>query len=779
MKQLPRLLSSTLLALSGLQAVQHAGAAELLAAAGAASAWQYLDAGKPAAPDWNSASADMAAAGWKTGAAPLGYGRTDSANTTVSFGAAPEAKPITTYFRRTVNVADPAQVALLTLDLRRDDGAVVYWNGVEIQRSNMPPGPVGARTTALKAIDGYGEIEYRRHLAPAAALPIRKGANVLAVEIHQSGPTSSDIVFDLEVRAYAPGETPPADLYPDTYAALAEGNADKALNLLLRLDPARAGYAQLAMAGASALLAGGGSARDPRYVRLLDRTRAAAPDDMAVVHAWIRARVAARKDLPIRPAPRPLPAAIAEQWRFIADTPERTGGPMLRRADLLADVDDLELILENCYSYLERRGADYRGALDALRASITTDLNADTFAHRVGRVLSVFGDPHSRVQRISEPRAAVRFVMDGERVAALKYDRSALLDPAHPYVAAINGLPVARWLAAAEAVVEQASPQYRRVLALEQLRRLGMVARQLQQPGGAFELTLASSDGTEARLPVALERSNPPAPPQWPAGESALRADNLGYLRLASMEHGPAMVKQIDGWMEKFSGTHGLIVDVRGNGGGTVDAIQTLLPWLMKPGDPMKIINVAAYRMPLALPEPNRGGFLGMEGRGLYPAGSPVWTAEEAQQVRAFLAGWQPAWQPPAGKFSDWHVMAVRPGDGAHGVYGKPVIVLLDESSFSATDTFLGALKGHPNVTLMGMASGGGSGRMADYTLPHSRLQMQLCQMASFTSTGQLYDGKGVQPDVAMPARLSDQLSGGGDSVLDAAAARLLKTTLR
>jgi hypothetical protein len=358
-------------------------------------------------------------------------------------------------------------------------------------------------------------------------------------------------------------------------------------------------------------------------------------------------------------------------------------------------------------------------------------------------------------------------------VAALKPDRSGLFDPQRPYVLAINGQPISQWLAAAERVVAQASPQYRRYLALRQLRELGAVARQLNLDPASFEFTLASADsGDTARVPLLLGDGGPSAP-AWPMHRSEVRTDGLGYLRIASMDQGPAFVNRLDDWMEKFSGTRGLIIDVRGNPGGTQDAIQTLLPWLMKPGSPMRIVNVAAYRLPLALPTPNRGGFLGMDGRGLYPATSPMWTDKEAQQLRAFLADWKPGWQLPANKFSDWHVMAIRADEG-HGHYDRPVIVLQDVEDFSATDNFLGALKGLPGVTLMGSASGGGSGRMAEYTLPHSGLRLTLCQMASFAADGQTYDGNGVQPDIVLPASLQDQIRDGGDSVLDAAVKRLL-----
>ena len=100
--------------------------------------------------------------------------------------------------------------------------------------------------------------------------------------------------------------------------------------------------------------------------------------------------------------------------------------------------------------------------------------------------------------------------------------------------------------------------------------------------------------------------------------------------------------------------------------------------------------------------------------------------------------------------------------------------MLQNEECFSATDNFLGALKGHPAVTLMGTASGGGSGRMADYTLPNSRLKLTLCQMASFATTGLTYDGYGVPPDVVVEPKLSDHMEGTSDSLLEAATDLLL-----
>ena len=64
-------------------------------------------------------------------------------------GPTPNNRYLTTYFRRTFTVSDPASIAALTLHLVRDDGAVVYLNGTEIARSNMPTGTITSATRAL------------------------------------------------------------------------------------------------------------------------------------------------------------------------------------------------------------------------------------------------------------------------------------------------------------------------------------------------------------------------------------------------------------------------------------------------------------------------------------------------------------------------------------------------------------------------------------------------------------------------------------------------------
>ena len=116
----------------------------------------------------------------------------------VGYGPNSSNKYITTYFRRSFVVSDPSVAAGgLTLNLVRDDGAVVYLNGTEVFRSNMPTGTIGYQTLAPQAVSGTTESTWFTATINPALLVA--GTNVLAVEIHQPDSTSSDISFDLSL----------------------------------------------------------------------------------------------------------------------------------------------------------------------------------------------------------------------------------------------------------------------------------------------------------------------------------------------------------------------------------------------------------------------------------------------------------------------------------------------------------------------------------------------------------------------------------------------------
>lgn len=158
--------------------------------------WSYWDTGVEA-PGWTTVGFDDSA--WPTGPAPLGYGDSHIV-TTVSFGGDSSNKHITSWYRTHFDVSQ-VQSAPLNLSIMRDDGARVFLNGVEVVRSNLPGGVL---TPSTRASGGASPEQAWHDFSIDPALLV-VGDNVLAVEVHQVGPTSSDTSLDVELAWDVPG----------------------------------------------------------------------------------------------------------------------------------------------------------------------------------------------------------------------------------------------------------------------------------------------------------------------------------------------------------------------------------------------------------------------------------------------------------------------------------------------------------------------------------------------------------------------------------------------
>ncbi|MEZ5046249.1 MAG: CotH kinase family protein [Chitinophagaceae bacterium] len=161
--------------------------------------WQYKDDGtnqNSVYPQWKLSTSTIPT--WNSGYAEFGYGDGDE-TTVVSYGGNASNKYTTTYFRKVFSVNNPSQYSDLTVHLKCDDGAVVYINGQEVARTNLPNGSIAYNTFALTPISGVDESTFNPfHIT---FNPLQNGNNIIAVEVHQSDLTSSDISFDLSLTA--------------------------------------------------------------------------------------------------------------------------------------------------------------------------------------------------------------------------------------------------------------------------------------------------------------------------------------------------------------------------------------------------------------------------------------------------------------------------------------------------------------------------------------------------------------------------------------------------
>lgn len=191
--------------------------------------WRYLDDGSDQGTAWRAPEFDDSA--WAEGAAELGYGDGDEA-TEVDGGPSDDRHP-TTYFRHAFEIDaetfDPERYASLEVRLRRDDGGVVYLNGAEVFRSNMDEGEEITYDTWASGNTSSETDWFPKSLESPGELLVA-GTNVVAVEVHQTNATSSDISFALELEGAIEPSFPPIDPPPARFLR-GDANGDGGIDI--------------------------------------------------------------------------------------------------------------------------------------------------------------------------------------------------------------------------------------------------------------------------------------------------------------------------------------------------------------------------------------------------------------------------------------------------------------------------------------------------------------------------------------------------------------------
>jgi hypothetical protein len=172
--------------------------------------WRWRALASDAGPTWKDLGYDDT--GWGEGPAQLGFGDGDEATPIT------DNNQITSYFRHRFNVADVTAYTNLSLWLLRDDAGVAHLNGIEIFRSTNLPAPPTAILYGTLSTGPTAENTIDTAVTNRNALV--NGTNLLAVEIHQQDPGSSDVSFDFELVGVAP---PPSSPVQSLYSGAFDG----------------------------------------------------------------------------------------------------------------------------------------------------------------------------------------------------------------------------------------------------------------------------------------------------------------------------------------------------------------------------------------------------------------------------------------------------------------------------------------------------------------------------------------------------------------------------
>ena len=116
--------------------------------------WLYYDSIMPDNEPWFSEFNKTL--GWKTGYAEFGYGDGDE-TTEIGYNDDEDNKYITSYYYKSFSIADPKAYIGYLVSIVVDDGALVYLNGNEIWRFNLPEGEITGGTRSIPLISKAAE----------------------------------------------------------------------------------------------------------------------------------------------------------------------------------------------------------------------------------------------------------------------------------------------------------------------------------------------------------------------------------------------------------------------------------------------------------------------------------------------------------------------------------------------------------------------------------------------------------------------------------------------
>ena len=398
----------------------------------------------------------------------------------------------------------------------------------------------------------------------------------------------------------------------------------------------------------------------------------------------------------------------------------------LTQAELIEDLNQFEQELEERFAYLKVYDVDYKSAIQSIREKAANGMSLDEFGLELRKVLSLFIDCHAGIGGFEYPEGYLPFRIEPfeDRYVAFLPDRTEYVDPAYPFITRIDNQSIDDWRRSLEVVVHNGSPQHIKYYTLRIIEYIQYARWVMGQPQSDSVIVELESEDRSMNISVPLIVSDQvPSTEPWPYSQSHVMEENIGYLRIKGWNE--EAFNEVAVWMPRFAAARGLIVDIRGNRGGTRNVLRELYPYFVDHTDNPHVAGAAKYRLYSEFQSDH------LYSRNIFPLHWDGWTLAEHLSITEFMQTFEPEWEVPSQEFSDWHFWVLSKRSKPNTYYfNNPIVFLMDDKCFSASDVILSSVKGIPNFTLIGTPSRGGSGAYVATTLKNSGLSLRLSSMA-------------------------------------------------
>ncbi|GEM_PF-4446135 len=159
--------------------------------------WKYYDYGMLSEKIWTQSTFNDSL--WQSDKGPFGNGGK----------AATMINPnITTYFRKIFEISSTKNINALYFNILLQGGAVIYLNGEEILRINMPRGKTRFCMLPIPADPKIKQSRYLDYIIEAD-FSLKEGKNIIAVEVHRDSSNMENGCFDLKLSGVLLNDPPP------------------------------------------------------------------------------------------------------------------------------------------------------------------------------------------------------------------------------------------------------------------------------------------------------------------------------------------------------------------------------------------------------------------------------------------------------------------------------------------------------------------------------------------------------------------------------------------
>lgn len=193
-----------------------------------ATEWTYFYDSVMPAKNWMATNYDDSK--WSVGKGKFGYASDRDYDTPLDYGSDKENKYLTAYFRTTVDCDRDNEFKKVSFKIMYDDAAVVYVNGTKVAVFNLPKDTTYTYDMLATLPDGYANDEESTFSIDGSLF--KKGKNVIAVEIHQNEPASSDMSMKMTASSVS---TAKSEIEGDIFVG--KVGKDMTVKLYVKEDP--------------------------------------------------------------------------------------------------------------------------------------------------------------------------------------------------------------------------------------------------------------------------------------------------------------------------------------------------------------------------------------------------------------------------------------------------------------------------------------------------------------------------------------------------------------